>query len=268
MTETLAKITRDLKLDILRMFYHSKTGHLASALSCIELLTVLYFSEKQVNEHVILSKGHGAAALYAILAKRGILPREELKTFYGYNSRLLALASCTIEGIPVPTGSLGQGVCVAAGIAKAYQMDQKNDWTYCVLGDGEMQEGSVWEMAMFAANQHLKHFIVILDHNNIQASGRIEDVAPVEPIREKWEAFGWNVEEINGHDIEEIQHILQQVKKRQSERPTFIIANTIKGNGISFMAGQPDCHMRNPKKEEWLQVCKEFHITMGELEQL
>lgn len=268
MSEELERIVQDLKIDILRMFYQSRTGHLASALSCLELLSVLYFDENMNRDKVILSKGHGAAALYAILARKGRIPREELNTFYGENSRLLALASCTIPGIDVPTGSLGQGIGFASGIAKAYQMDKKDSFVYCILGDGEMQEGSVWETAMSAANQKLWNFVVILDHNGIQASNYVEKVASIEPVRKKWEAFGWLVEELNGHDLLAIQEAVKRVKMRKSTVPTFLIANTVKGHGISFIEGQPDCHMRNPRGGEWQQVCQEFHITMEDLKQL
>ena len=268
MDKALEKAVHELKIDLLRMFYRSGTGHLASALSCIELLAVLYLDIKQPKDRVILSKGHGAAALYVVLARLGYIEREELATFYGCDSRLLALASISVPGIDIPTGSLGQGVCFAAGVAKVFQMDRKINMVYCVLGDGEMQEGSVWEMAMFAANQRLGNLVVILDHNRIQASGRIRDIAPVDPIRAKWEAFGWRVEEIDGHDMEKIHDTLQQNREQQLKQPLFIIANTIKGHGISFIADTSDCHMRNPKNDEWLQVCKEFQITMKELKQL
>ena len=156
-------LVRELKLDILRLFYHSKTGHLSSALSCIELLSVLYFWKHDEKDRIILSKGHGAAALYPILAKIGEIHREELKTFYGYNSRLFALASHKTPGIEVSTGSLGQGICFASGLAKAYQLDEEEAKIFCILGDGEMQEGSVWEAAMFAAAQQLDNFGVFLD---------------------------------------------------------------------------------------------------------
>lgn len=264
----LEKVAWELKLDILRMFYQSHTGHLASALSCIELLSVLYFDKKLSADKVVLSKGHGVAALYAVLAKKGMIPREELNTFYGQNSRLLALASCTIPGIDVPTGSLGQGIGFAAGIAKAYKMDKKDFVVYCILGDGEMQEGSVWETAMSAANQRLGNFVVILDHNGIQASNYVKEIAPIEPVRAKWESFGWQVEEIDGHGLETVQRKLEDVRRPHADQPTLVIANTIKGHGISFIENQPNCHMRNPKGEEWQQVCQEFHITMEDLKQL
>ncbi len=263
--EKLCRLSHKLRIDILRMFFHSKTGHLASALSCIEILTVLYFVECRDEDKIILSKGHGAAALYAILAHKGLIPYTELKTFYSKGSRLLALASNTIPGIEIPTGSLGQGICYATGIAKAYKLDQKEAFVYCVLGDGETQEGSVWEAAMFGGNHRLNNLIVILDYNRVQASNTIENIANVKPVREKWEAFGWQVYEIDGHDIEQIHETIALAKNNESEKPILIIANTHKGHGISFIEDQGNCHMRNPKGNEWKTVCDEFGISFEEL---
>lgn len=265
MADHLEQVVRELKIDILRLFYQSKTGHLASALSCIELLTALYFGPRDEKDQVILSKGHGAAALYVILAKMGKIPREELKSFYGYNSRLLALASDKIPGIDIPTGALGQGICFASGLAKAYQLDEEHAKIFCVLGDGEMQEGSVWEAAMFAAAQGLNNMAVFLDANGIQASGTVKEIMDMAPIRAKWEAFGWHVEEIDGHDLSAIQAVVGSFRENAYHKPLFVIAHTHKGHGISFMEDQADCHMRNPKGEEWQQVCRDFHISLEEL---
>ena len=263
--ESLEQIARELKIDILKMFYSSKTGHLAPALSCIDILTVLYFGVKKDQDKIILSKGHGAAALYAVLAKAKVISREELSTFYKYNSKLLGLASYGVQGIDLPTGSLGQGICFATGVAKSYQIDDNKAYVYCILGDGEMQEGSVWEAVIFAANQKLKNLVVILDYNKIQASDRLENIAPMMPIREKWEAFGWNVEDVDGHDLMKIKNCIEQ-GKRNATGPMLIIAHTIKGKGISFIEDKNNCHTLNPKGEEWNDVCKEFNITLKELE--
>ena len=268
MTDALDKILRDIKLDVLRMFFQSGTGHLASALSCVDILTSLYFYRHNEADRIVLSKGHGAGALYAVLAHAGIIPRKELATFYAYNSNLLALASPTLAGIDVPTGSLGQGIGFAAGVALAYMMDCKDALVYCIIGDGEMQEGSVWETALFAGNHGLKNLVVILDHNGIQASGRTDDIADVAPVCEKWKAFGFETFEMDGHDLTAITAMIDKVKELSMEKPRFICANTVKGNGISFIADRPDCHMRNPKGNEWQKVCDEFGISMEELKRL
>jgi len=265
MEKDLECIVRSLKIDILRMFYQSKTGHLSSALSCVELLAVLYLWERNEKDRIILSKGHGAAALYPILVKLGYIRHEELKTFYGYDSRLPALASNKTPGIDVPTGSLGQGFCFATGLAKAYQLDMEKASVFCILGDGEMQEGCVWEAAMFAGTQKLDHIAVFLDYNGIQASEKVQTIMDVDPIREKWEAFGWAVEEIYGHNLTEIQTVVQSFRDGVYHCPLFVIAHTHKGNGISFIEDQADCHMRNPKGDEWQRVCEEFHISLEEL---
>ena len=261
----LELLVRELKLDILRMFYHSKTGHLSSALSCIEMLSVLYFWQRDEKDRIVLSKGHGAAALYPILARIGDIDRAELKTFYGYNSRLFALASHKTPGIEVSTGSLGQGICFASGLAKAYRLDDEKAKVFCILGDGEMQEGSVWEAAMFAPTQKLDNFAVFLDYNGIQASERVQTIMQIEPVREKWQAFGWQVEEIDGHDLTAIQDVVQTFRDNIYHKPLFVIAHTHKGHGIPFIQDQADCHMRNPKNEEWKIVCRAFHISPEEL---
>ena len=267
MRSVSCELVRSLKIDLLRMFFHSHTGHLASSLSCIEILSVLYYGMKRNDDHIILSKGHGAAALYVILANQGMIAREELLTFYKKNSRLLALASNTIPGIAVPTGSLGQGICFATGVAKAYRMDNQTKRVYCIIGDGEMQEGSVWEAAMFAGNHNLSNMTVILDHNKIQASNNVLNIANVDPISQKWKAFGWNVYEVNGHDVNEIMEALCDMQECD-DRPSIIIANTHKGNGISFLEDIWDCHMKNPQGDEWKQVCEAFNITVEDLESI
>ena len=164
-----------------------------------------------------------------------------------------------------PIKRLGQGICFASGLAKAYQLDEEEAKIFCILGDGEMQEGSVWEAAMFAAAQKLDNFAVFLDHNGIQASERVQAITKIEPIRKKWEAFGWQVEEIDGHDIASIQKVVQDFRGGAHRKPLFVIARTHKGHGISFIEDQADCHMRNPKNEEWETVCREFHISPEEL---
>lgn len=258
-------IISKIKVDILRMFFNSKKGHLASALSCIDILAVLYLDIKQNIDKVILSKGHAAAALYAIFKELGYISEDELTSFYGTNSKLIALASNTIEEIYIPTGSLGQGICFASGIAKGYKIDRNNGYVYCVLGDGEMQEGSVWETAMFASKHNLDNFIVILDNNKIQGSDTVSAITNNEPIHDKWNSFGWNVYEVDGHCASDIKSIIIKAKRNANPKPSIIIAHTIKGKGISFIENKSNCHMLNPNGDEWSQVCKEFNISLEEL---
>lgn len=262
----IKNIIKGMKSDILKMFYHSRSGHLASAVSCLEILATLFFMEKRPLDKVVLSKGHGAAALYAVLAQKNIVSHAELKTFYGKNSRLLALASPTVEGIEIPTGSLGQGICFAAGVAKACQMDQKDTFVYCVLGDGEMQEGCVWETALFAAQHKLHRFIVILDYNRIQASNHISSIIEMEPVAEKWRSFGWGVWSVDGHNPDAIRVAIDKAKE-DAMAPSLIIAHTHKGNGIRSLSDQSNCHMLIPPEEAWEQICKDLDLDFEELKE-
>ena len=265
MSKPLNDIVKEARINLLKMFYQSRTGHLASALSCLEILTTLYFYKPNPLSKIILSKGHGAGALYVVLEALGVISRKELGTFYGYDSKLLALASPTIPGIEIPTGSLGQGIGFSVGIAMSYQTDAIDAPVYCVIGDGEMQEGSIWEAALIAGNRSLKNLVIILDNNKIQASNRTEEISPIMPIIDKWVTFGFDTFEINGHSIDEITTTIDEIVAMNSQKPKFICANTIKGHGISFIANKDQCHMRNPKGDEWLQVCDELGIAYEEM---
>lgn len=268
MSKPLEEILQDVKCDILRMFYCSGTGHLASAFSCVEILTALHFYRHKEGDRIILSKGHGAGALYPILAYEGKISRTELKSFYGCNSRLLALASPTVPGIEIPTGSLGQGLCFAAGLAKAYKMDQRNEMVYCIIGDGEMQEGSIWEAALFAGSHKLKNLVVILDNNKIQASCRTEDISNLDPILGKWKAFGFECSEIDGHNLRDLTKAIDKACDSETVKPKFICANTLKGHGLPNIENKAGCHMKNPKGEEWHDVCAKFNLSLEELREL
>ncbi len=262
----LNKLINEIKVDLLKMFYHSKTGHMASAFSCLDILVAIY-ETKAAEEPCILSKGHGAASLYAILAKKGLIERSELGTYYDMNSRLLALSSPTLPGIPIPTGSLGQGVCYATGLALAKKLDKKDELVFCVLGDGEMQEGSVWEAVMFAASHQLSNLVVILDHNHIQASHYVEAISIDANIEERWKSFQWNVISADGHNPWKLCSIFNEVRGavKNNTKPTVILAETVKGNGITFLQGMDDCHMKNPKGNQWNEICDQFGITVEEL---
>lgn len=263
-TETKDYIN-DIKLDLLRMFYHSHTGHFASALSCVEIIGAVFVS-KNVGDDMILSKGHGAAALYAFLAREGYIDREELLTYYDAGTRLTALASPTIPGIRVPTGSLGQGICYATGLAKAAKLDGNDDYIYCILGDGEMQEGSVWEAATFSYVHRLSNLIVILDHNHIQAGHKIGIVSDDQDVSMRWKGFHWNVIDTDGHDVDGLIRAISELKRNhKNDRPNIIVAETRKGNGIHGIEGEDDCHMKNPKEDEWDVICSQFNISRKDL---
>ena len=254
------------------MFYVSGTGHMAPALSCIDILTTLYFGGiidwdtrfSNMRDRVILSKGHACAALYAVLSKAGYFPREQLWTFYKKNSLLGGHPNIKLPGVESATGALGHGICFATGTAKAAKIDNKNYHTFVIVGDGELQEGSVWEAAEFAANQNLDNLIVIVDKNNLQASDTIKSISDIEPIADKWKAFGWDVKNVDGHNFNELIEVFSDAKF-QATKPTAIIANTIKGKGISIAENNLNWHSRAPKNNEWNSVCKDLNITLEDL---
>lgn len=270
---TLENVAQNVRIDLLRMFYKSGTGHVAPALSCVDIFTELYFApvidwEKRTSDErdrVILSKGHGCAALYAVLANAGYFPREELLTFYQSNTRLEGHPNLLLPGIETATGSLGHGICFATGTAMAAKLDDKKYRTYVVVGDGELQEGSVWEAAMFSGNQGLDNLTVIVDYNKLQAGDKVDRIASLEPFVDKWRTFKWNVIRVDGHDFKELDRAFTEAKQCK-EYPTVIIADTIKGKGISFMENKEEWHSRAPKGKEWDIVCEEYGITTEELE--
>lgn len=268
-------IAREVRIDLLRMFYKSGTGHMAPALSCVDIFTELYF-EPVINwdmrfsderDRVILSKGHGCAAFYAVLARAGYFDREELLTFYQNDSRLGGHPNISLPGIESATGSLGHGICFATGTAMAARIDNAAYRTYVVMGDGEMQEGSVWEAAMFSGNQALANLTAIVDRNNLQGSDMVDDIAPIDPLEEKWRSFKWNVIRVNGHDFEELKAAFDGAKSC-TEKPTVIIAETVKGKGVDISENRKEWHSRAPKGEEWDQICAEYGIGRKELERI
>lgn len=275
MKTDLATIANEIRIDIFKMYYIAGWGHLAPALSCVDILTVLYWGgiiniEKlfaEDHDRVVLSKGHACAALYAVLARWGYFPHHELAGFYQKGSPLIGLASCKVNGIDIPTGSLGHGICFATGTAMAAKLDHKQYYTYVILGDGESQEGSVWEAAMFAGVHKLNRLIVILDCNKLQASDWVRDISNIEPIKDKWEAFGWVTHSVSGHNFEELITALT-VAKKEISKPTLIIANTIKGKGVSMAEANPDWHSRAPQGDEWAEACVELGISMEELRKI
>ena len=271
----LYEIAHDLRCDIARMFYRSGSGHFAPALSCVDIFTVLYFGgivdadkrETTERDRVILSKGHACAAIYAVLAKAGYFPRAELATFYQDASRLAGHPSVELPGIETATGALGHGICFATGTALAAQIDNASYRTYVVMGDGELQEGSVYEAATFAGREHLDALTVILDANGLQASDRIENIAPLGNVVAQWQLYGWNVIEVDGHDLGALQQILERAKAGTG-KPNLVIAHTVKGKGVSIAERKTDWHSRAPRGEEWDIVCRDLGMTREELETL
>lgn len=269
----LEGIAREVRLDIFRMFRKSGTGHLAPALSCADIFTTLYFfpiinwdirfSEKR--DRVILSKGHACSALYAVLARAEYFPREDLLTFYQKNSLLGGHPNVNLRGIETATGALGHGICFATGTAMAAKLGGDSFRTYAVIGDGECEEGSVWEAAMFAANQKLDNLVVVVDNNTLQASDRVNDIAPLGELEKKWESFGWHVLRTDGHDFNRLCAAFAEAKET-IEVPTVIIADTVKGKGLGIAEDNKEWHSRAPKGDEWQTVLKDYGIDIKDLE--
>lgn len=266
----LEKITVEVRKGILEEVYNAKSGHPGGSLSCADILTVLYFNQMNIDEkkpddpnrdRFILSKGHASPALYSVLARKGYFDKELLKTFRKIGSNLQGHPDMKkVPGVDMTTGSLGQGLSAAVGMAIASKMNKAGCKIYCLLGDGEIEEGQVWEACMAASKNKLDNLCVILDNNNLQIDGEIEKVGGVNNITEKFLSFGFNVITINGHDINNIIDAFTTAKQTKG-KPTIIIAKTIKGKGVSFMENKVEWHGKAPNEEE-------YKLAMEELDKL
>ncbi len=265
--QELAKQANIIRRHIIAMIGEAKSGHPGGSLSAADIVTTLYFHEMRVKndepkwedrDRFVLSKGHAAPVLYAALAEKAFFPVDELMTLRKINSRLQGHPSMKhLPGVEMSTGSLGQGLSAANGMAIAGKLDKKEYRVYALMGDGEIQEGQIWEAAMAAAHYKLDNLVGILDHNGLQIDGPTEDVMSPEPVADKWRAFGWHVEVINGHDFKEIIAALDKAKKVKGQ-PTMIIANTVKGKGVSFMENQVGWHGAPPSAEQVGQALAEL----------
>ncbi|KAA8923509.1 transketolase [Thermoplasma sp.] len=253
----LSEIALRIRREIVRMVYNAQSGHPGGSLSIADILTVLYFREMNIDpknpqdpkrDRLILSKGHASPALYATLALRGFFPVSDLAGFRKIDSHLEGHVSREIPGVEVSTGSLGQGLGVGVGMALASKIDGLDYRVFVILGDGEMEEGNVWESLMAGYKYNLKNLVAILDRNGIQLDGYTRDIMPLHDIHAMVESFGWNVMEIDGHSFSEIENAIERSKR--SDRPTFIIANTVKGKGVDFMENNPKYHGSPPESED------------------
>ena len=255
----LNEITRIIRKDIVSMIHGSKSGHPGGSLSAVEILTALYFDEMNVDpnnckmedrDRFVLSKGHAAPVLYATLAHKGYFDREELKGLRKIGNMLQGHPDMKgTPGVEMSTGSLGQGFSVACGMAMASKLDNAPWRVYTILGDGEVQEGIVWEAAMSAAHYKLDNMVAFLDYNGLQIDGDVEKVMNIGPIVDKFKAFGWNVIEIDGHDFDQIFAALDMAKETVG-KPTMIVAKTIKGKGVSFMEDEAGWHGTAPSDSD------------------
>jgi len=256
-----------IRKDIVKMITEAGSGHPGGSLSAVEIVTALYFKVMRHNpknpkwkdrDRFILSKGHAAPLLYSVLAESGYFEVKELLTLRKLGSRLQGHPDMKrLPGIEISTGSLGHGLSVGNGMAMAGKLDGKDYRVYVLLGDGECQEGQIWEAAMTASHYKLDNVTAILDYNGLQIDGPVKDVMNISPISDKWRAFGWHVIEINGHDFKEILDAFERVKNVK-DKPSIIIAHTVKGKGISFMENVVDFHGKAPTKEQMARALKEL----------
>lgn len=266
--EKLSAICKDVRADIVKMTAAAGSGHPGGSLSAVELLTVLYFGVMKHKaddlcwpdrDRFILSKGHACPLLYSVMARTGYLPVDELVTLRKCGSRLQGHPSCKLlPGIEVSSGSLGQGLSITNGLALAAKLNKKDYRSYCLMGDGEIQEGQVWEAAMTAAHYKLDNVCAMIDYNGLQIDGDIEDVMGVAPLPEKWAAFNWHVIQIDGHDLSQVMAAFDEAKKTKG-KPTMIIANTIKGKGVSYMENAAGWHGKTPNVDEVKKALDEIY---------
>ena len=254
--------------------YHAKSGHPGGSLSICDTLTYLYFAKLHVDpknpdmpdrDRLVLSKGHCAPALYSVLAQRGFFPKEELQHLRHIGALLQGHPCIHIPGIDMSSGSLGQGISAACGMALAAKMDNAAYKVYAILGDGEIEEGQVWEAAMFAHQYQLDTLVAIVDNNGLQIDGKLSDVCSPEPIPDKFAAFGWHVISMDAHDFDSIEAAFQEAETVVG-KPVAIIQKSVKGKGISFMENQVGWHGKAPNKDEYEQAMAELQAQLKELE--
>ena len=263
----LEEKARNIRKGIIDAVYSNKSGHPGGSLSIADIITVLYFNQMNIDEknpkweerdRLVLSKGHCAPALYSALANRGFFDLEDLKTFRNIESNLQGHPDMNkVPGVDMTSGSLGQGLSAANGMAIAGKMDNKDYRVYCILGDGEIEEGQVWEASMTSSKYKLDNLCVIVDNNNLQIDGTIEEVMSSYPIDEKFKNFGFQVINIDGHNIKEIIDAFD-VAKNVKGKPTCIIAKTVKGKGVSFMENKVEWHGKAPSEEEYKTAMEEL----------
>jgi len=271
----LKKVCNNVRRGILDLTFFGSASHLGGSLSAVEILVALYFKVLKIDpqkpkmperDRFVLSKGHAAPGLYAVMAERGFFPKEELKTFCKNGTRLQKhIDMHKLPGIDASSGSLGQGLSIAIGMALADRMDKKDCFVYVVMGDGEQQEGQIWEAAMAAGNLKLDHLIAFVDANQMQVDGFVKSIMNVEPLEEKWRSNNWHVQRINGHDLEQILDAIQTAKQINGN-PHLIIADTVKGKGVDFMEFQIDWHSKGLTEEEYQKAVAQVEAEGQRLE--
>ena len=270
----LQKIACKVRMGVIEGTYNAKSGHPGGSLSISDTLTYLYFNKMNVDpkdadnadrDRFVLSKGHTAPALYSVLAQKGYFPVDELKSLRHIGALLQGHPCIHIPGVDMSSGSLGQGISAACGMALAGKIDGKSYNVYTILGDGEIEEGQVWEAAMFAAHKGLGNLVAIVDNNGLQIDGPITEVCSPEPITDKFAAFGWHVITMNAHDFDSIEAAFDEASK-VTDKPVAIIQKSTKGKGVSFMENQVGWHGTAPNKEQYEQAMAELNAQLKELE--
>jgi len=259
-----------IRAHVLKMSHHAHSSHVGTALSAADLLAVLYGNVLRVDparpdwpdrDRFILSKGHGCASLYAVLVERGFFPKEWLESYGQDGSHLFEhITHHGVPGVEASTGSLGHGLPIGCGMALAGRRDSRSYRIFVMLSDGECDEGSTWEAVLFAPHHRLDNLVAIVDHNKLQAFGKVKEVLDLEPLADKWRAFNWAVREIDGHDFVQIEKVLSSIPFEPG-RPSCIIAHTIKGKGVSFMENQLAWHYKSPNDEQLHQALDELGVT-------
>jgi len=245
----MKELTKKIRRKIIDLLYKHKACHLGSSMSCVEILVALYFKIMKPEDRFILSKGHAAAALYTVLAEKGIIDWKELyEKYYEKGEKYWGLVHHTVPGVIFSTGSLGHGLPAACGMSLALKRDKKKGKIYCLMSDGEMDCGTTWESALFASHHKLDNLVVIIDYNKLQAFGKTNEVLNLEPFAEKWRAFGWVAYEIDGHNFDELLETFQKIPTVEN-KPHVVICHTIKGKGISFAENKLEWHYYNLTSE-------------------
>ena len=274
MKKDLQKIACKVRMGVIEGTYNAKSGHPGGSLSISDTLTYLYYNKMNVDpknpdapdrDRFVLSKGHTAPALYSVLAQKGYFPEEELKSLRHIGALLQGHPCIHIPGIDMSSGSLGQGISAACGMALAAKLDGKSYNVYTILGDGEIEEGQVWEAAMFAAHYGLGNLVAVVDNNGLQIDGPVTEVCSPEPITDKFAAFGWHVITMDAHDFNSIEAAFDEASK-VTDKPVAIIQKSVKGKGVSFMENQVGWHGTAPNKEQYEQAMAELEAQLKELE--
>lgn len=264
----LKSISKKIRKTILNTIYTAKTGHIGGSLSCVDILISLYFGKHlkfdpkkpklKDRDRLIVSKGHATAAYYSVLAHLGFIKISELQTYCRNNTRLATHLSGSVPGVEFDTGSLGHGLGIACGLAYSAKIDKKKYKVFALISDGELYEGSIWEALLFASHYKLNNLVIIVDRNNQIVMDKTEDCIKLNPLEKKFKSFGYKTFQINGHSFKDLDRVFKEIRKKKNPSPTIVIANTIKGKGISFMEKNVKWHHAVPQKDEFEKALKEL----------